>query len=66
MAHPEQKHNGLGQFTPIGKEPLSAKVRGIRLPLDVDEFLEHMTSAERSAWLRQVICTAAREQLATR
>jgi hypothetical protein len=65
MAHPQQKHDELGHFTPIGKEPLSSKVRGIRLPLDVDSFLEKMSSSERSAWLRNVICTAAREQNAS-
>lgn len=62
MAHPQQKHDEFGHFTPIGKERLSARVRGIRLPLDVDSFLEKMSSNERSAWLRKVISTAAREQ----
>ena len=62
MAHPRQGHDERGQFTPIGKERLSANVRGVRLPLDVDEFLEQMSSSERSEWLRQVISAAARDQ----
>jgi hypothetical protein len=63
MAHPQQKHNQLGHFTPLGQEPLSSKVWGIRLPLDVDSYLETMPASERSIWLRKVICTAVREQI---
>lgn len=54
-----QEHDQLGRFTQLGDEPLSKKVRGVRLPIPVDEALEKMDSSQRAKWLRKVITDAA-------
>ena len=50
-------------FKPIGDEPLSSRVQGIRLPKKIDKILVSMSSSERAAWLRRVITEAAEREL---
>jgi len=51
------------QFKPIGDQPLSRKVRGVKLPMDVDAAIEALPEKQRSVWLRRVIVAAARAEL---
>lgn len=62
LRNPTQQSKG-GTFTQIGDQPLSKKVRGVRLPLDIDAAIERMPEADRASWLRGVIVAAARAEL---
>jgi len=62
LRNPIQQSKG-GTFTQIGDQPLSRKVRGVRLPLDVDAAIEALPSENRSNWLRRAIVEAARREL---
>lgn len=58
-----QPHDDRGRFTVIGDQPLSSKVRGVRLPTDVDQYLEEMSSSERPDWMRRVLTEAVRKEI---
>lgn len=58
-----QPHDERGRFTVLGDQPLSSKVRGVRLPTDVDQYLEEMSSSERPAWMRKVLTEAVRKEV---
>lgn len=62
LRNPIQQSKG-GTFTQIGDQPLSRKVRGVRLPIDIDAAIEAMPSEQRSEWLRRIICEAAKRDL---
>lgn len=60
-----QPHDQRGRFTTLGDQPLSSKVRGVRLPEDVDQYIESMPEAERSKWMRKVLTEAVHKELDT-
>lgn len=61
---PDQRHaphiawerTELGQFAPIGDEPLDKKVLGVRLPQSYSDRVKVLP--DKSEWLRRVICEA--------
>jgi hypothetical protein len=61
LLNPNQKSQG-GTFTPIGAEPLSKQVIGIRLPNSIHELVYKLPN--RAEWLRRVISEAAQKELA--
>lgn len=44
-------------------QPLSKKVIGVRLPIDIEAAIRCLPEEERVPWLRRVICEAARTEL---
>lgn len=53
-----------GRFAQTGSEPLSKRVRGVRLPQSIDAVIEHrLAQSEQSEWLRRVITEAAEREL---
>lgn len=52
------------RFQPYGTvdQPLSNRVLGVRLPLDVDAILFAMPPKERVAWVRKIITDAVRQE----
>ena len=60
---PTQPHDEKGRFTTLGDQSLSSKVRGVRLPADVDRFIEDMPKSDRPEWMRKVLSDAARREL---
>lgn len=61
LLNPNQKSEG-GTFTPIGAEPLSKQVIGVRLPESIHELVYKLPN--RAEWLRRVISEAALRELA--
>ncbi|MBD3883096.1 hypothetical protein IFO70_15130 [Phormidium tenue FACHB-886] len=61
LLNPNQKSEG-GTFTPIGAEPLSKQVIGVRLPESIYELVYKLPN--RAEWLRRVISEAAQRELA--
>lgn len=53
----------LTRFKSTSDKPLSRRTTGVRLPVDVEEVLQTLPSAERTAWLRKVIAEAADREL---
>lgn len=55
------------QFRPLGEVPgdmpLSKKVTGVRLPIDVQQAISALPKQEKITWLRRVISDAARTEL---
>lgn len=52
-----------GKFAQLGPEPLSKRVRTVRLHESVDELIEaHLPQSERAAWFRRVIAEAAERE----
>lgn len=55
------------RFRPVGDipgdSPLSKKVIGVKLPVDVTEAIEALPKEERVSWLRRVLSEAARTEL---
>lgn len=61
--NPVQSEEFLSQqFKPKGQQPLG-KVRGIRLPIEVDAAIEALPEKNRSEWMRRVITEAAQREL---
>lgn len=60
-----QPHDERGRFATLGDQPLSDKVRGVRLPVDVDQYIESMPQEERSKWMRKVLTEAAHKEWGT-
>ena len=70
MANPspvQSKDFVASQFRAQGEilsdQPLSKKVIGIRLPLDIEAAIKTLPEEERAAWVRNAITKAAREEL---
>ena len=55
-----QPKNELGQWRPMGDEPLAKQVIGIRLPESVHEVV--FNRPDRTEWLRRVITEAAQRE----
>lgn len=52
-----------GRFALAGSEPLSKRVRGVRLPQSIDAVIEdRLAQSEQSEWLRRVITEAAKRE----
>ncbi len=51
------------QFKPEGSEPLSRKVTGVKLSVEVENAIKQLPVTERGKWLRRVITEAARAEL---
>ena len=49
----------------LSDQPLSKKVIGIRLPLDIEAAIKTLPEEERVAWVRNAITKAARTELLT-
>lgn len=63
LKNPHQRSQG-GTFTQIGTEPLSKKVRGVRLPQSIDDELELMPTEERASFIRAAIVQAVQQKRA--
>lgn len=44
---------GKGYFTSLNVVPLSKKVRGVRLPVDLEPIIIELAGNDLSGWLRQ-------------
>lgn len=70
MANPspvQSKEFVASQFRAQGEiesnQPLSKKVIGIRLPLDIEAAIKTLPEEERVAWLRSVITKAVHKEI---
>ncbi|MBE9180251.1 hypothetical protein IQ268_16935 [Oculatella sp. LEGE 06141] len=62
LRNPDQKPTG-GTFSTVGDEPLAKRVRGIRLPVSIDEWIQDNIPQESTqTWLRQVIVDAVKRE----
>lgn len=60
----ERQPRDEGRFSQTGSEPLSKRVRGVRLPQSIDDAIEnHLAQSDQSEWLRKVITEAAEREL---
>ncbi len=57
----ERQYKALGEIP--SDQPLSKRVMGVKLPIDVDAAIRALPEEERVPWLRKVICEAARTDL---
>lgn len=51
------------QFKPEGNEPLSRRVIGVKVPVEVENAIQQLPVTERGKWLRRVITEAAKVEL---